>query len=69
MFGLIRKKDLEKYIKEVKYRNRIENLGSNYEQPISEKQKAINSYNQGYEHGTDNMYNAICHHFKIKRDI
>lgn len=66
MFGLISKKKLQKYIKEIKDENRKEKLYANYEQPISEKQKALNSYSTGYEDGTDNMYNAICHHFKIK---
>jgi hypothetical protein len=68
MFGFIRKKDLHKYISEIKDRNRKENLGSNYEDPISEKQQIRNIYNQGYEDGTDNMFNAICAHFDIKTD-
>lgn len=68
MFGLISKKKLKKYIKEIKDRNREKNLGSNYKLPISERQMINNAYNQGYEEGTDNMYNAICHHFNINRN-
>lgn len=66
MFGFISKKKLHKYIREIKDRNRIENLGSKYKHPISEKQQTRNVYNQGYEDGTDNMYNAICGRFNIK---
>ena len=33
--------------------------------PISEKQKNMNIYLQGYEDGTDNFFNAICREFKL----
>lgn len=67
MFGLITKKELAKYIKSIKDQNRADNLGANYDLPISEKQKKKNVYAQGYEDGTDNFYNAVCAKFKIGR--
>ena len=33
--------------------------------PKSKKQEKLNCYSQGYEDGTDNMYNAICNKFEI----
>ncbi len=68
MFGFISKKKLQKYIKEIKDGNQKEKLYANYEQPISKKQQALNSYSQGYEDGTDNMYNALCSKFNLKRN-
>lgn len=67
MFGLISKKELKKYIEEIKKRNRAEKLGQKYEQPISKLQRIKNIYAQGYEDGTDNFYNALCSKFNIKR--
>lgn len=67
MFGFISKKELKKYIEEIKKVNRGENLGQKYEQPISETQRIKNIYAQGYEDGTDNFYNALCSKFNIKR--
>lgn len=67
MFGLISKKELKKYIYEIKKGNRGEKLGQKYEQPISEVQRIKNIYAQGYEDGTDNFYNALCSKFNIKR--
>ena len=63
----ISKKKLKNYIKQIKDENRAENLGQNYTEPISDSQKAKNLYTQGYEDGTDNLYNAICAKFKINR--
>lgn len=63
----IRKKKLKKYIEEIKADNRARRLGQDYEEPISEEQQKKNIYAQGYEDGTDNFYNALCSHFKIKR--
>ena len=63
MFGFVRKKKLKKYINEIKQSNRARTM-QKYDQPISDEQKAKNAYWQGYEDGTDNMYNAIV--FKMK---
>ena len=62
----IRKKKLEKYMKEIKDRNRAENLGQDYPEQISEKQANTNIYLQGYEDGTDNFYHLLCAIFNIK---
>lgn len=59
MFGLISKKKLLKQMKFVKDCNRKEDLYANYNEPISEKQAALNSYSQGYEDGTDNFFNVL----------
>lgn len=64
---LISKKKLKNYIKQIKDENRAENIGQNYTEPISDGQKAKNLYTQGYEDGTDNLYNAICAKFKLNR--
>lgn len=62
---IIRKKKLKEYIERLKQGNRAEKLGQNYNPTISEKQKNMNIYLQGYEDGTDNFFNAICHKFKL----
>ena len=62
----IRKKKLEKYMKEIKGRNRAENLGQDYQKHISEKQANANIYLQGYEDGMDNFYHLLCAMFNIK---
>lgn len=61
----ISKRRLKKYIEELKRLNRAKNLGQNYNEPISEKQKNMNIYLQVHEDGTDNFFNAICHEFKL----
>ena len=61
----ISKKKFKKYIEEIKDGNRASKMGQNYEQPISEEQKTKNLYLQGYEDGTDNLYNAVCYKFKL----
>ncbi len=58
MFGLIRKKKILNCMKEIKDRNRKEKLYVKYPAE-TEKQKALNSYSQGYEDGTDNFYNGL----------
>jgi hypothetical protein len=68
MFGFISKNKLHKYIKEVKDRNRKERMGANYNHPINERQQNRNLYAQAYEDGTDNMYNALCSKFNLKRN-
>lgn len=65
MFGFISKKKLRDYIEDARENNRASKLGQNYDQPISEEQHNKNLYAQGYEDGTDNLYNAIRHKFKI----
>lgn len=62
----IRKKKLEKYLREIKGRNRAENLGQDYPEQISEKEEKTNIYLQGYEDGTDNFYHLLCAMFNIK---
>lgn len=64
MFGFISKKKLREYMKEVKDGSRARCLYAKYP-PESEKQEKLNCYSQGYEDGTDNMYNAICGKFGI----
>lgn len=64
MFGFISKKKLREYMIEVCKENRAGCLYAKYP-PKSEEQEKLNCYSQGYEDGTDNMYNAICGKFKI----
>ena len=64
MFGFISKKKLTEYMKEVKDGSRASNLYAKYP-PKNNEQKKLNCYSQGYEDGTDNMYNAICGKFGI----
>jgi hypothetical protein len=61
----IRKKKLKEYITKLKNDNRAKSMGQNYTQPLSAEQQGKNIYLQGYEDGTDNMYNAISHKFKL----
>ena len=67
MFGFISKKQLKKYIEEIKRENRAKNLGQKYGASFPEEQRIKNIYAQGYEDGTDNFYNALCSKFNIKR--
>ena len=67
MFGLISKKKLKAYMNIVKSGSRANSFNVNYEHPISEKQQSINAYAQGYEDGTDNLFNAVCVKFNIKK--
>lgn len=58
MFGLVRKKKVLGYIKEIKDGNRKEKLYAKY--PAKDKeQENLNCYSQGYEDGTDNFYNGL----------
>ena len=41
--------------------------GSDYTEPISEKQQMSNIYNQGYEDGADNIINGLLYEFKISK--
>lgn len=63
----ISKKNLAKYMNEIKAVNRKSNLGANYENDLTQEQIRTNIYAQGYEDGTDNFFNAVCAKFKIKR--
>lgn len=58
MFGMIRKKDLIKKMKEVKNSNRFEKLYGKHPAKNDEQRK-LNCYSQGYEDGTDNFYHAL----------
>ena len=58
MFGLIRKKKVMSEIEEIMRVNEKAPYG-NFEKPISEDQKVLNAYGQGYQHGNTNFYNAI----------
>ena len=64
----ISKKKLKKYVEEIKNRNRAIKMGQDYEQPISPDQREKNIYLQGYEDGTYNFFNAVCHKFNLKRE-
>ena len=61
MFGLVRKKALRRYMKEIKDENRASNIYA----PKDNKQEKLNCYSQGYEDGTDNFYNGLKAHFKL----
>lgn len=62
----ISKRKLNEYIREIKDQNRKEKLYAKY--PADTKEQEIKkAYSVGYEDGTDNMYNALVHHFKLKR--
>ena len=58
MFGLVRKKALIRYMKEIKDENRASNIYAKYP-PKDNKQEKLNCYSQGYEDGTDNFYNVM----------
>ena len=64
MFGFVSKRKLKNYIEEIKQSNRARTM-QDYDHPISEEQKAKNVYWQGYEDGTDNMYNALVYKMKL----
>lgn len=63
---IISKRKLAEYITQIKDDNRKEKIYADYTKPISEAQQALKAYSQGYEDGTDNMYNAICSKYKLK---
>lgn len=65
MFGLISKKRVKEELEILRAGNRASNLGQSYKEPISEKQKEKNLYAQGYEDGTDNMYNTLSYRLKL----
>lgn len=69
MFGFISKKKLKAYMNIVKRENRAESFNVNYDSPINKRQQSLNAYAQGYEDGTDNLFNAICGKFNIKRNV
>ena len=48
MFGLVRKKALIRYMKEIKDENRASNIYAKYP-PKDNKQEKLNCYSQGYE--------------------
>ena len=55
--------ELEKILEEmrqIKDGNRKENLYAKYP-PNGKDQEVLNAYSQGYEDGTDNLYNAVVH--------
>lgn len=58
MFGLVRKKKVLGYAKEIKDGNRATDLYAKYP-PKDIRQGNLNCYSQGYEDGTDNFYNAL----------
>ena len=58
MFGLIRKKKVLDYAKEIKCVNRAEDIYAKYP-PVDVSEEKLNAYSQGYEDGTDNLYNAL----------
>lgn len=59
MFGLIGKKRLLKKVEELQKSNRKEDMNVNYDTPMSENQKILNAYAQGYEDGCDNICNCL----------
>jgi hypothetical protein len=63
---IISKRKLRKYMEKLWADTRAEKLGQDYTSPISEEQKKKNIYLQGFEDGTDNFFNAVCHKFNIK---
>lgn len=64
MFGLIKKKIIINKLNEIKKENRKESLYANYKTPMSKEQEIKNAYSQGYEDGTDNVYNALIREIK-----
>ena len=58
MFGMVSKKKVLDYIKKIKDENRKEHLYAKYT-PRTPEQEKLNCYSQGYEDGTDNLYNAL----------
>ena len=66
MFGLVRKKALIRYMKEIKDENRASNIYAKYP-PKDNKQEKLNCYSQGYEDGTDNFYNVMMQKFRLNR--
>ena len=68
MFGFISKKKLKAFMDYHKEMNRASCLGQCYGVPITKTQQDKNIYAQGYEDGTDNFFNCLCHKFNIKRE-
>ena len=69
MFGLIRKKKVISEIEEIMRVYKKAPYGD-FEKPISEKQKILNAYGQGYQHGSANFYNALKNFlFRIRTKI
>lgn len=62
----ISKRKLKKYLEKLWIENRAEKLGQIHAGPLSEEQQAKNIYLQGFEDGTDNFFNAVCHQFNLK---
>lgn len=58
MFGLVRKKKVLDYAKEIKVGNRATDIYAKYP-PEDIRQEKLNCYSQGYEDGTDNFYNTL----------
>ena len=62
----ISKRKLKKYLEKLWVENRAEKLGQIHADPLSEEQQTKNTYLQGFEDGTDNFFNAVCHQFNLK---
>ena len=59
MFGLISKKKLLKKLDDLQISNKRERTYAEYRVPITNDQKILNSYSQGYEDGCDNICNCL----------
>ena len=66
MFGLVRKKEIKKYLSMLREGNRAVSLSQVYIGKPTKEQRDKNLYLQGYQDGCDNIMNAVCSHFNIK---
>lgn len=67
MFGLISKKRVIEYLEQIKDGSRAENMFTGKESATPDRQRALKAYSQGYEDGTDNVYNALLYRFSLKK--
>jgi hypothetical protein len=67
MFGLISKKKVIKYLEQIKDGSRAKNMFTGNESEAPDRQRALRAYSQGYEDGTDNVYNALLYRFSLKK--
>jgi hypothetical protein len=68
MFGLISKRRIVKYLDEIKESSKADDMIVNFgKQDNIDNQKSLKAYSQGYEHGTNNVYNALLYRFSLKK--
>ena len=59
MFGLIGKRKLLKKLDDLQISNNKETIDVLYREPVTNDQKILNAYHQGYRDGCDNICNCL----------